>query len=147
MEVNWVFLDVRFDRKESLIDEGRDFIVGIGFGLQPNACASTRSGAEVEQQGFLSSLCLSECRVYVFVPSNCHFRTSFRLNQSMRYSFYYTAARQISCALRISSGVKTPSSICEQCLSIKYSRKFATNSRCCLLHALTNLLFGPSWTK
>jgi hypothetical protein len=29
MEVDGVFLDVRFDRKEILIDEGRDFIVGI----------------------------------------------------------------------------------------------------------------------
>jgi len=48
MEVNGVFLDVRCDRKEILIDEGRDFIVGIGFGLQPNTCTSSRSGAEVE---------------------------------------------------------------------------------------------------
>jgi hypothetical protein len=73
MEVNGVFLDVRFDRKESLIDEGRDFIVGIGFGLQPNACASSRSSAEVEQQGLLVSLGLSECRIDVFVPLNSHF--------------------------------------------------------------------------
>jgi len=48
MEVNGVFLDVGFYRKESLIDEGRDFIVGIRFGLQPNACSSSRSRAEVE---------------------------------------------------------------------------------------------------
>ena len=50
MEVDGVFLDVRFDRKEILIDEGRDFIVGIGFGLQPNARPSSRSRAEIEQQ-------------------------------------------------------------------------------------------------
>lgn len=29
MEVDGVFFNVSFDRKEILIDEGRDFIVGI----------------------------------------------------------------------------------------------------------------------
>jgi len=75
MEVDGVFLDVRFYRKEILIDEGRDFIVGIGFGLQPNACASSWSSAEVEQQGLLVSLCLSERRINVFVPLNSHFQS------------------------------------------------------------------------
>ena len=80
MEVNGVFLDVRFDGKEILIDEGRDFIVGIGFGLQPNACASSRRSAEVEQQRLLGRLCFSDCRIDVFVPLNSHFRASLRLN-------------------------------------------------------------------
>ena len=70
-----MFLFVSFDRKESLIDEARDFNIGIGFGLQPNAGASSRSRAEVEQQGLFVSLCLSECRVNVFVPLNSHFRS------------------------------------------------------------------------
>ena len=83
MEVDGVFLDVRFDRKEILIDEGRDFIIGIGFGLQPNACASSRGSAEVEQQRLLVSLCLSECRIYLFVPLNSHFQTSLRLKSNM----------------------------------------------------------------
>ena len=94
-----MFLDVRFYRKEILIDEGRDFIVGIGFGLQPNARASSRSCAEVEQQGLLLSLCLSECRISVFVPLNCHFRASLRLNQTWRLRFFNHEA--VSCkALR-----------------------------------------------
>jgi hypothetical protein len=76
MEVDGVFLDVRFDRKEAFIDEGRDFIVGIGFGLQPNARASSGSSAEVEQQGLLVGLCLSECRISIFIPLNSHFRAS-----------------------------------------------------------------------
>jgi hypothetical protein len=59
VEVDRVFLDVRCDRKEILIDEGRDFIVGVGFGLQPNARTSTRSSAEVEQQRLLVNLGLS----------------------------------------------------------------------------------------
>jgi hypothetical protein len=75
MEVNGVFLDVRFNRKESLIDERRDFIVSIGFGLQPNTCASSWSSAEVEQQGLLVSLCLSQYRINVFVPLNSHFQS------------------------------------------------------------------------
>ena len=76
MEVNGVFLDVRCDRKEIFIDEGRDLIVGIRFGLQPNTCTSSGRGAEVEQQGLLVSLCLSESGIYVFVPLNSHFRAS-----------------------------------------------------------------------
>lgn len=79
MEINRVFLDVCLDRKEILVDEGRDFIVGIGFGLQPNAGASSGSSAEVEQQGFPGSLCLSECRIDVFVPLNSHFQSLLKM--------------------------------------------------------------------
>ena len=84
-----MFLDVRCDRKEILIDEGRDFIVGIGFGLQPNARASSRSGAEVEQQRLLVSLRLSECHIDVFVPLNSHFQNLLQTKQNM--GFIYTA--------------------------------------------------------
>ena len=86
MEVNWVFLDVRCNRKEILVDEGRDFIIGIGFGLQPNTRASSRSSAEVEQQGLLVSLRLSECRIYVFVPLNSHFQNLLQTNLKIRAS-------------------------------------------------------------
>ena len=89
MEVNGVFLDVRFDRKEILIDEGRDFIVGIGFGLQPNARASSRSSAEVEQQGLLVSLCLSECRINLFVPLNSHFQSLLETKSNMAIALLY----------------------------------------------------------
>ena len=84
MEVNRVFLDVRCDRKEILVDEGRDFIIGIGFGLQPNARASSRSGAEVEQQRLLVSLRLSECHICVFVPLNSHFQNLLQTNLKIR---------------------------------------------------------------
>ena len=83
MEIDRVFLYVGFDRKESLIDEIRDFSIGIGFGLQPNARASSRRGAEVEQQGLLVSLCLSECRIHVFVPLNSHFQSLLKIELNM----------------------------------------------------------------
>lgn len=73
MEVGGVFLDVGRNRNEVFVDEGRDFIVCIGFGLQPNAGASSRGSAEVEQQRFLVSLGLNERRINVFVPLNSHF--------------------------------------------------------------------------
>ncbi len=88
MEVDGVFLDVCFDRKEILIDEGRDFIVGIGFGLQPNTCASSRSSAEVEQQGLLVGLCLSECRINVFVPLNCHFQNLLEIKSNLATALF-----------------------------------------------------------
>ena len=84
-----MFLDVRFDRKEILIDEGRDFIVGIGFGLQPNARASSRGSAEVEQQGLLVSLCLSECRINIFVPLNSHFQSLLEIKSNMTIALLY----------------------------------------------------------
>ena len=86
MEVNRVFLDVRCNRKEILVDEGRDFIIGIGFGLQPNTRASSRSSAEVEQQGLLVSLRLSECHIDVFVPLNSHFQNLLQTNLKIRAS-------------------------------------------------------------
>ena len=84
MEVDRVCLYVGFDRKEILIDEGRDFNIGIGFGLQPNARASSRSSAEVEQQGLLVSLCLSECHIDVFVPLNSHFQNLLKIKSNLR---------------------------------------------------------------
>jgi hypothetical protein len=89
MEVDGVFLDMGFDRKESLIDKGRDFSIRIGFGLQPNACASSRSSAEVEQQGLHVSLSLNECRINVFVPLNSHFQSLLRLKSNMAITLLY----------------------------------------------------------
>jgi hypothetical protein len=89
MEVDRVFLDVRFDRKKILIDEGRDFIVGIGFGLQPNARASSRGSAKVEQQGLLVSLCLSECSINIFIPLNSHFQSLLETKSNLAIVLLY----------------------------------------------------------
>src|SRR5262249_54513851 len=48
MGVRWGCFDVHGDRKETLIDEGCDLFIGVRLGFQPNASASSGSGAEVE---------------------------------------------------------------------------------------------------
>jgi hypothetical protein len=53
MEVGGVFFNVRLDRNEVVVDEGCDFRVGVGLGLQPSARPSSRGGAEIDQQRFL----------------------------------------------------------------------------------------------
>ena len=94
-----MFLDVRFYRKEILMDEGRDLIVGVGFGLQPNARSSSRSSAEVEQQGLLVSLCLSECSINVFVPLNSHFQILLTTKSNMPTDFLLTTKLSNACAI------------------------------------------------
>ena len=73
-----MFFDVRFDRQEVLVDEGRDFIVRVGFGLQPNARASSRGRAEVEEQRLPGGLRLGQCRVNVLLPFHSHFLSLLR---------------------------------------------------------------------
>ena len=68
MEVDGMFFDVRFEGQEILIDEGRDLIVGVGFGLQPNARASSRGGAEINQQRSVLRFRFTERRVGVLAP-------------------------------------------------------------------------------
>jgi hypothetical protein len=67
-----MFFDVRLDGHEVLVNEGSDFLVGVRFGLQPNASASSRGGAEINEQRFLRRLCFFECRVRIFVPLHSH---------------------------------------------------------------------------
>jgi hypothetical protein len=73
MEIGGMLFDVRLDGHEILVDEGRGLIIGIGFGFQPNACASSRGGTEINQQWFLFRLRFCQRRVCVFVPFDSHF--------------------------------------------------------------------------
>jgi len=68
-----MFLDMRLNWQEILIDEVRDFVVCVGFGFQPNARASSGSRAEIKQQGHLRCRCLAECRINIFLPFKSHF--------------------------------------------------------------------------
>jgi hypothetical protein len=42
-----MFLDVSFERDESLIDEVGGFCVVVGLGFQPSTCASGRGGGKI----------------------------------------------------------------------------------------------------
>jgi hypothetical protein len=68
VKVGWVFFDVGFERDEVLVDEGREFVVRVGLGLQPSARASSRGGAEINQQRLLYLFGLGQGRVRVLVP-------------------------------------------------------------------------------
>jgi hypothetical protein len=72
MKVDWMFFDVGFDRDKIFVDKRRGRIVRIGFGLQPNASASGRSRAEVDQQRFVARFRLGERCIDVFVPFDSH---------------------------------------------------------------------------
>ena len=72
MEVGGMFFDVRLDSHEMLVDEGCDFRIGVGLGLQPSAGASSRGGAEVNEQRFICFLRFGERRVEVFLPLDSH---------------------------------------------------------------------------
>ena len=43
-EPRGMFFDVSFERNESLMNEVCDFLIRVGFGFQPSACASGRRG-------------------------------------------------------------------------------------------------------
>ena len=67
-----MFFDVRLDRDEVVVDEGRDIWVGVRLGLQPSARASSRGGTEINQQRFLRSLGFRQRGVGVFIPIDSH---------------------------------------------------------------------------
>ena len=50
MEPRGVLLDVRFDREELRLDELGRLLIGVRLGFRPSACASSRRGAEIDQQ-------------------------------------------------------------------------------------------------
>jgi hypothetical protein len=68
-----VFFDVSLDGHKVLVDEGRDFRISVRLGLQPSTCASSRGGAEVNEQRFLRRLTFDQRRVRILVPLHTHF--------------------------------------------------------------------------
>jgi hypothetical protein len=73
MKIDGVFFDVRLKGHEVFVDERRDFPVSVGFGFQPNACASSRGGAEINEQWFLCRLSLGQGCVCILFPLHSHF--------------------------------------------------------------------------
>ena len=76
MEVGGVFFDVRRKGQKILVDESRNFIISIGLGLQPSASASSRCGAEINQQGLLGGFGFGQSLVSIFLPFDSHTFTS-----------------------------------------------------------------------
>jgi hypothetical protein len=72
MKEGGMFFDVRRDSHKILIDEPCGRIVRVGFGLQPNASASGRSRAEVNQRRSVVCFRLGKRSINVFVPFNSH---------------------------------------------------------------------------
>jgi hypothetical protein len=72
MEVDRVFFDVSFNGQEVLVDKGGDFSICVGFGLQPNASASGRRGAEVNEERSVLLLCLGQSGISIFFPFDSH---------------------------------------------------------------------------
>jgi hypothetical protein len=72
MKVSGMFFDVCFERDEVVVDECRGLIVAVGFGFQPNTCASRGSSAEIYQYRFLVCFSLAKCGVCVCQPMYFH---------------------------------------------------------------------------
>ena len=78
MEVRGMFFDMSGKIYEVVVDEGRGFVVVVGFGFQPSTGDSSGSGAEVDKQRFLIRFRFAERSVSVFEPVNFHFFVSLK---------------------------------------------------------------------
>jgi hypothetical protein len=72
VEVGGVLFDVRLQGEEIFVDEGGDFLVGVGLGFQPSASASSRGRTEINEQRLARRLSLRERRVGILFPFDCH---------------------------------------------------------------------------
>lgn len=68
----WVFLDMDGRGNKLFFDELCYLRVTVRFGFQPSAPASSRRGAEIEQDGTVLRLRLGECGVSVLNPVDGH---------------------------------------------------------------------------
>ncbi len=67
-----LFLDVKTRRDEVLRDQLFDSLFGVDLGIQPSATGSHRCRAEIQQQRLSRLLRLSQRRVRVANPVDCH---------------------------------------------------------------------------
>jgi hypothetical protein len=76
MKIDRMFFDMCPERDKIFTDEPRGRVVGVGFGLQPNASASRGRRAEVDQQGFVARFRLGQRGIDIFVPFDRHLYSS-----------------------------------------------------------------------
>jgi len=67
-----MFLDVRFDGNEVLLDEAGGLLVFIRLGVQPSTSASRRCGAEIEQERPVVRFGFSQRLINVSAPIDGH---------------------------------------------------------------------------
>jgi hypothetical protein len=67
-----MFLDVGFERNESLVNEVGDTLIRIAFGFQPSTCASGGRGGKIDQKGFGFSLGLRQRGIDITDPIDEH---------------------------------------------------------------------------
>jgi hypothetical protein len=67
-----MFLDVRFDGQEILVDELGGLLVLVGLGIQPSAGASGGSRTEVEQNAAVLLFSCKERLIDIFAPIYGH---------------------------------------------------------------------------
>jgi hypothetical protein len=67
-----VLFDVYFKWDKCFIDEARNFVVGKGFGLQPDTSASARCSTEVDQERQATFLCFFESCLGILSPLYSH---------------------------------------------------------------------------
>ena len=67
-----MFFDVGFDRDEVLIDELRRLRIFVRLGIQPSTRASSRCGAEVQQDRLALFFCLLKRLIDGLAPIHGH---------------------------------------------------------------------------
>ena len=71
MEESGLLFYVDRERNKAFVDLGRNLLVGIGFGFQPNAPSSARRSAEVEKQRLVSRSSRLERFIDILPPLDC----------------------------------------------------------------------------
>src|SRR3974390_2661141 len=72
VEPGWVFLYVSFDRKEVFMDEICSLQIRIRFGIQPSTGSSSRSRAEIQQNGAALLLRCGQSLIDILTPIHGH---------------------------------------------------------------------------
>jgi hypothetical protein len=67
-----MFLDVRFEWDEVLVDEVSSCLIRVGLGFQPSTCASSRRGREIDKHRLVLSFRLLKRSISVFDPIDEH---------------------------------------------------------------------------
>jgi hypothetical protein len=74
VEPGRVLLYVSFDRKEIFVNELGSLLIGIRLGIQPSTSSSSRSRAEIQQDGTGLLLRCGQALIDVLTPIHAHVR-------------------------------------------------------------------------